>query len=407
MKLLPELIDKEAHKEFRRFLENTGHTNWEEKIKKLNSLPRFRAPSPNVYLEYLANRNPLAKHIEIYLTLEREGKSLRKHASPALMKACGSLQVVNAIFRESDRNIREKLKSILFDDDTAKAFMFELDIATHFFQRGYDVRFVDLQGIGTFDLLVSSDQWECEVECKTKSADAGRKITRSNFALLCDVLSADLPPLTESMAVLIKCDGRLSGNQEFFHAVAAEIKKCRIALRDSGQIESVGFQIKKLSSGLQIRTHEDAAKTLAAHWTPNAHYFVLSNAETLVIGCESTDKNRVLKAIYEDLRHGAGQLSKTRPSMLACQLGDIQDEDWNSLQGETGLAAMSGRLLGSPERRHVNRVVYSSDQTMPKKEGPVMSFSATNLTFESKEPKYPLPQSFFSRRSEHPNSKTS
>ena len=89
MKLLPELIDKEAHKEFRRFLENTGHTNWEEKIKKLNSLPRFRAPSPNVYLEYLANRNPLAKHIEIYLTLEREGKSLRKPASPALMKACG------------------------------------------------------------------------------------------------------------------------------------------------------------------------------------------------------------------------------------------------------------------------------------------------------------------------------
>ena len=123
----------------------------------------------------------------------------------------GSLQVVNAIFRESDRNIREKLKSILFDDDTAKAFMFERDIATQFFQRGYDVRFVDLQGIGTFDLLVSSDQWECEVECKTKSADAGRKITRSNFALLCDVLSADLPPLTESMAVLIKCDGRLSG----------------------------------------------------------------------------------------------------------------------------------------------------------------------------------------------------
>src|SRR5687767_4327887 len=142
MKLSPELVDKEAHKEFRRFLENTGHTNWEEKIKKLNSLPRFRAPSPNVHLEYLANRNPLAKHIEIYLTLEREGKSLRKHASPALMKTCGSLQVINALWRESDPGIREKLKSILFDDDTAKAFMFELDIATHFFQRGYDVRFV-------------------------------------------------------------------------------------------------------------------------------------------------------------------------------------------------------------------------------------------------------------------------
>jgi hypothetical protein len=299
------------------------------------------------------------------------------------------------------------LKSILFDDDTARAFMFDLDIAIHFFRRGYDVKFVDLQDIGTFDLLISDGQLECEVECKTKSADAGRKITRSNFALLCDVLCADLPPLTESIAVLFKCDGRLSGSQELFHAVAAEVKKYRSALQDSGQIESLSFEINKLSPGLQIRTDEEAAKALAPHWAPNAHYFVLSNAETLIIGCESTDKNRVLKAIYEDLRHGAGQLSKTRPSMLACQLEDIQDEDWSALQGETGLAAMSGRLLGSLERRHVNFVVYSSDQTMPKKEGAVTSFSATNLTFESKEPKYPLPKSFFSGRSEQSSSKTS
>jgi hypothetical protein len=97
MKLLPELVDKDAHKEFRRFLENTSQTHWEEKIKKLNSLPRFRSPSPNVHLEYLANRNPLTKHIQTYLTLEREGKLLRKHATPALMKACGSLKVINAI----------------------------------------------------------------------------------------------------------------------------------------------------------------------------------------------------------------------------------------------------------------------------------------------------------------------
>ncbi len=278
--------------------------------------------------------------------------------------------------------------------------MFDLDIAIHFFRRGYDVQFVDLQGIGTFDLLISDGQLECEVECKTKSADAGRKITRSNFALLCDVLSADLPPLTESVAVLFKCDGRLSGSQDLFHAVAKEIRKCRIALQNSGQLDSLHFEIRTLPTGLQIRTHVDAAKALAPYWSPDAHYFVLSNAQTLIIGCESTDKNCVLKAIYEDLKHGAGQLSKTRPSMLACQLEDIQDEDWSLLQGESGLAAMSGRLLGSPKRRHLNFVVYSSDQTMPQKLGVVTSFSATNLTFESKEPKYPVSKSFFSGRPE-------
>src|SRR6188508_1173638 len=114
MKLLPELIDKGAHKEFVRFLKNTGRTNWEEKIKKLNSLPRLRAPSPNIHLEYLANRNPLAKHIETYLTLEREGKLLRKHATLELMKTCGALKVINEIWRGSDRGVRDKLQSIVF-----------------------------------------------------------------------------------------------------------------------------------------------------------------------------------------------------------------------------------------------------------------------------------------------------
>ena len=78
---------------------------------------------------------------------------------------------------------------------------------------------------------------------------------------------------------------------------------------------------------------------------PAGHHFVWSNVQTLIVGCESTDRDRVLKAIYEDLKHGAGQLSKSRPSMLACQLEDIDDEGWNQLHGESGLAAMSGRLL--------------------------------------------------------------
>jgi hypothetical protein len=168
------------------------------------------------------------------------------------------------------------------------------------------VQLVDLQDIETFDLLVSDGHLDLEVECKTKSADAGRKITRSNFALLCDVLSVELAPLSESIAVLFKCDGRLSGSQELFHAVATEIRKCRIALQDSGQLESLKFEIRNLSRGRKIRTQEDAATALAPHWSPDSHYFVLSNVETLIIGCESTDKNRVLKAIYEDLKHGAG-----------------------------------------------------------------------------------------------------
>ena len=395
MKLLPDIFDKDARKEFRRFLKSTGETSWQQKIAKLNALPFFPPPSPNAYLNYLASRNPLTRHIETYLTLEAEGKTLRRRATPEFMKTCGYLKVINALFHQSESSVIPKLKSILFDDDTARTFLFELDIAIHFFHRGYEVKFIDLQDLGTFDLLVSNGQEELEIECKTKSADAGRKITRGNFYLLCDVLTAELAPLAESFAVLFKCDGRLSGNQELFHAVAAEIRKCRDAQIDNGQVDTLCFEIRNLSSGLQIRTDEEARAALAPHWSPAGHYFVTSNRETLVVGCESTDRDQVLKAIYEDLKRGAGQLSKTRPSMLACQIEELEDDVWDKLKGKSGLAQWTGRLYQNPDRNHLNVVVYSSDKTPPKKEGDTTSFSATNLWFGNKSPKFSISKSFF------------
>ena len=39
---------------------------------------------------------------------------------------------------------------------------------------------------------------------------------------------------------------------------------------------------------------------------------------------------------------------------------------------------------------------YSSDKTLPRKEGAVTSFSATNLSFANGNPKFPLSKAFFS-----------
>jgi hypothetical protein len=399
MKLVPEIIDRAAHKEFRRFLEITGRGNWERKIAKLNSLPLFPSPSPNAYFRYLANRNPLVEYISRYLELERQGKLLRKHATPEMMKACGYLKVINALCHQCGSEGASRLLSIVNDDETFRSFLFELDMAIHFSRRGYDVEFVDLRDLGRFDLLVSDGETELELECKTKSVDAGRKITRPNFYLLCDVLAADLAPLTKSFAILFKCDGRLSGDQEIFHAVAHEIRASQVAPR-LGQVDTLHFEVRDLPSGVQIRTDEEAAAALGPHFAPAAHYLVLSDRETLIIGCESTDRNRVLRAIYDDLKRGAGQFSKTRPSLLACQLEDIEDSDWKQLQGETGLAAMTARVLESSDRRHVNFVVYSSDRTPPLKDYMITSFSATNLWFSNSAPTFSLPMTFLNRSPE-------
>src|SRR4029077_5370180 len=163
MKLIAEIVDKDAHREFRRFLEATGRSNWERKLAKINSLPTFRSPSPNAYLSYLTSRNPLVEAIQTYFFLEREGKSLHKNATPDLMKACGYLKVINAILHEGNAAAVRTVQSQVLDDETVRSFLFELDIAINFFRRGHEVKFVDLQGIDTYDLSVSDGESELEV----------------------------------------------------------------------------------------------------------------------------------------------------------------------------------------------------------------------------------------------------
>ena len=396
MKLDADLIDKEAHKEFRRFLKSTGQETWERKIAKIHSLPMFRPPSPNAYRTYLANRNPLTRDIAAFLEIDREGKLLRKHATEQIMKTCGYLKVVNACFSQMGAAVFSRIKSILLDDETARSFLFELDIATHLFRCGLDVKFADLEGLGTFDLLISDGQHELEVECKTKSGDAGRKITRGNFYLLCDVLAADLQPLTESFAVLFKCDGRLSGSQQLFHETAREIKKCRANQKNQGDVEGLHFEITMLPSGTEIKTSEDIAAALPPNLSDDAHYFVsTSGNRTLMIGCESTNNDRVLKSIYDDLKHGSGQLSGTRPAILACQLEDIEDEAWSELRRQSGLAQWTNRLIRSTNRTHINYVVYSSNKTPTRTADGITNFSTTNLRFQNLKARHSFPPGFF------------
>ena len=281
MKVVAKIDDVDAHKEFRRFFKNTGQTIWEAKISKIESLPVLGYPSPNFYRNHLAARNPLTTGIAEYLKLDMQGKMLRKHATDQLMKICWYLKVCNALFY-AHPELSQHLRAILIDDSAVRSFLFELDIATHFFRLGLDVRFTDLEGREQFDLLISDGQSELEVECKTKSADAGRRVTREKFDLLCDVLGASWSA-KESVAVLLTCKGQLNGSQAFFQKLAATIQRSRSDQEDRGQCEGVAFELKILSPNTAIRTIAEAATALAPYWNADsgARYSIISGSQTL------------------------------------------------------------------------------------------------------------------------------
>jgi hypothetical protein len=77
----------------------------------------------------------------------------------------------------------------------ARPFAYEISIATHLVQKGWDVDFADYAGAARFDFLARQGAVEIEVECKSTSGDTGRKIHRQEVKCM---NTRDLQPIEDS-----------------------------------------------------------------------------------------------------------------------------------------------------------------------------------------------------------------
>lgn len=395
MRFTPDIYDFEVEREFRRFFDWTGETVWKQKLDKLAKSPQYSAAAS--YREYLTAKNPLTTCVAKYFALGRKGLSIARHLDARTKKLCGYLKLLNRIAHVGREEIVKRLKGSIFDDDSVCAFLFELDLAIHFFMLGYDVEFVDLEGRARYDLLVSDGSQELEVECKRKSIDAGRKIKKGDFYLLADILFGVLSDTSKRFAVLIKSDGRMGADEKLFQTLASTIKDWLGTNTKEGEVGNLNIKIEELPEDHIIRSDAEAKHALQSYYSAPAYYAVFSSAHTtILIRCESVNANKVLDAIYEELKKGASQLSGTKPSLLACFIEEVDDQFWESLGDASGLQAVGIRLLSNPSRSHVNLVTFSSGETPPQRDGNLLRFSALHIRYWNPNPTFPLPRSFFS-----------
>jgi hypothetical protein len=87
----------------------------------------------------------------------------------------------------------------------ARPFAYEISIATHLMQKGWDVEFADYAGTTRFDFLARQGAVEIEIKCKSTSGDTGRKIHRQEVNRLADMLL----PTTERLAGMAGCHSLL------------------------------------------------------------------------------------------------------------------------------------------------------------------------------------------------------
>lgn len=394
MRFDPYLLDKDAELEFRRLFKWTGEEVWHKKIVKLEQLSRGW-PS---YRDYLRQRNPLVVCLERYFNLRKEGRTVWKHLDAASLKLCGYIKLLNRMAHDYSPRILNRLRGSILDDDGIKGFLYELDIAIHFFNQGFDVTFIDLEGCGNYDLLVGKGELEMEIECKRKSIDAGRRIRKGDFYRLADVLFAELEGSGRGVAVSIKSKGSIGTEQGLYRAIAKTVKEHSRSDHHSARVSNLDINIQHLPDDLRIQSEAEFEEAIRPFECPFGYYAVASGrGSTTILVCESAERTKINRAIYDDLKTGASQLSGTRPAILTCLIEEVEEKDWAVLrQPGYGLQAIARRLFSNTSRQHISLLVFNSDRSAPKREGNILSFRDINLQFPNPKARFLVPNSYLS-----------
>lgn len=108
----------------------------------------------------------------------------------------------------------------------ARPFAYEINIATHLMQKGWDVEFADYAGTARFDFLARMNTVEVEIECKTTSNDTGRKIHRQEVTRLGDLLLSIRKQLADRKGchrIRVTVPDRLAKSNEALDAIVSSV----------------------------------------------------------------------------------------------------------------------------------------------------------------------------------------
>jgi hypothetical protein len=228
--------------------------------------------------------------------------------------------------------LRGRLRDCLKAETGFSPLFLELEIARLLLGVGCEIEFSDMDGHDRFDLRFWNDRVHGEVECKSLSADAGRRIHRKDFYRFIDAIGQPLIDRASSGAselVVVTFEGRLPGDdarQDVLRkAVAAFIPDTSLT-----ELEAEFFSIK--------RDRITPAITAAAVQGQEAFYSACRNAYgdschvagpflpggACMVVARSKQEDDHSAPQLEALKKAATQFSGTRPAFIAMQYDDIE-----------------------------------------------------------------------------------
>ena len=303
--------------------------------------------------------------------LAKEGRLLPERVDllslAALQFAHGIVEIHARLSETAQRRLQGRLRDSLKAESGFAAIYLEVCLALILMVAGYDVHFADLEGTGKYDIQFSRNGFVAEVECKSLTVDAGRRIHRKDFYRFIQALAPKLKAhtnLQKQEILLVTLDDRLSSNIPN----QGELRRSTEAMLQANApttLRGTGFLIERRNYSEYLDApptgdERSLYKYCEAVFGSNVHIAGgITESGGCLVAMRCLREDDASKPLLEAMRKASSQFTGQRPSFIAVQFQEITAEEVRlpHLQRRAGI--LSYALFGRYGAAHVNGTYFN------------------------------------------------
>ena len=304
------------------------YLGFEEVTNRLEQVNRAIQTESGTYLHYWLLPNSI-----FWLGLQEairfmSRKPLLDKMPPSIERTVEIAAKLNILQKSMTQQVWNDLRAKILRSDYLSPIFFEIDTAAHFWQMGYDIEWSEPivkpnSRIPEFS-LTSRETKRVEVECKSKRADAGRKILRSAFYKLVDSLAPSLSAEGYTGKVLIVVPDRMptkdTWKKQVFNTLNQSLLSTNEQLSlDDGTLITVDlYRLKGIViPAKKVFTEAQAAKHPYSYLAVYAREYGNELTNPLVFEMKSQSDDRFLQDVFDNLKDANRQFTGNNAALVA------------------------------------------------------------------------------------------
>ncbi len=322
---------------------------------------------PIVSKTILRNRHPWWNAVSKVLDMKKKGMSIKRRLTPEIKMLVADGLRITKLKRFMPDSVQRKYKRDLVDTHRAFDYLFEIQIAWHYYIKGHELQWYEDDGEKHPEFLVKTPSFDFNVECKRISVDMKRKITRERFSRFVEKLFSGIDKINYSGNIDIVLNDRLESNYidqltEDIVGLVNSGKTKQIYQKPYGEVRlSLTTKIGKEINFEEVYKQPSDAEPRGKHI---AYISLQKNGDNVVdpiiVSIVSKKPDKLLEGIYEKLYDAASsQLNNSTPGIIVAFLEDICD--LRDLGSGTGLQLMTNKLLSKERLSHIAGISYCSE----------------------------------------------